>query len=85
MKVILSVAVAMALVALPATAGPRCAVSGTQKPMWVIARDFEEAGGRIREMKVNRGCYELYRTQGGTRVEMYFHTVSGAVLYRRID
>lgn len=53
--------------------------------MWEVARGFEEAGGKIREMKVSDGCYEIYGTNGQQKLEIYYDPSSGAELEREAD
>ena len=71
--------------AAPAFADPSCKGSGTSMPMWQVAKGFEEAGGKIREMKVSDGCYEIYGTNGETKLEIYYDPANGAELQRESD
>ena len=54
-------------------------------PMWQVAKTFEEAGGKIRELKVSDGCYEIYGTNGETKLEIYYDPATGAELQRESD
>ena len=71
--------------AAPALAGPDCSAMQATKPMWEIAKAFEEAGGTIREMKVSDGCYEIYGTAGEKKLEIYYDPSTGAELEREED
>lgn len=74
-----------ALAALPAAAGPACALTETSLPMWQVAKAFEDQGGKIRQMKLSDGCYEIYGTEGDNRVEIYFDPADGHVLEREVE
>lgn len=78
-------ALPLTLLAVPAFAGPDCSAMAQTKPMWEVARSFEEAGGQIREMKVSDGCYEIYGTNGKQKLEIYFDPSTGAELERETD
>lgn len=78
-------ALPFALLAVPALAGPDCSGMTQSKPMWEVARGFEEAGGRIREMRVSDGCYEIYGVNGKQKLEIYFDPSTGAELEREVD
>lgn len=80
-----AVAVAAPLLAAPAYAGPDCSKITASLPMWQIAKGFEEAGGKIRQMKVSDGCYEIYGTNGAEKLEIYYDPSSGAELEREVD
>jgi hypothetical protein len=82
MRNILIAALPLALLAGPAFAGPDCENMAATTPMWQVARAFEEAGGTIRDMKVEDGCYEIKGDQGGKRVEVYFSPSTGAEIER---
>jgi hypothetical protein len=71
--------------AAPAFADPSCKSADATVPMWQIAKGFEEAGGKIREMKVSDGCYEIYGTNGKTKLEIYYDPATGAELQRESD
>lgn len=80
-----TLALPIALAAIPAAAGPNCSRSETSLPMWQIAKNFEDQGGVIRQMKVSDGCYEIYGTEGENRVEIYFDPANGDVLEREVE
>ncbi|HRO11486.1 PepSY domain-containing protein [Amaricoccus sp.] len=71
--------------AAPALADPSCKGTEATMPMWQVAKAFEDAGGKIREMKVSDGCYEIYGTNGETKLEIYYDPASGAELQRESD
>lgn len=77
---------ALSLIALglaaPAFADPSCKGTEATMPMWQVAKGFEEAGGKIREMKVSDGCYEIYGTNGKAKLEIYYDPASGAELQK---
>ncbi len=83
MRTIKTLALGIAALALaaPAFADPTCKADATI-PMWQIAKTFEEAGGKIREMKVSDGCYEIYGSNGKTKLEIYYDPTTGAELQR---
>jgi hypothetical protein len=82
MRKFLIAALPLSLLAAPAFAGPDCENMAASTPMWQVARAFEEAGGTIRDMKVEDGCYEIKGDQGGKRVEVYFNPSTGAEIER---
>lgn len=82
MRKYLITALPLALLAAPAFAGPDCAGVEAKTPMWRVAQSFEEAGGVIRDMKVEDGCYEIKGEQGGKRLEIYFDPSTGVELER---
>jgi hypothetical protein len=84
-RILLPLAIPLALAALPALAGPKCAASENPMPMWQVAMGFEEEGGKIRQMKLSDGCYEIVGTEGDSKVEIYFDPTSGVVLEREDD
>ncbi len=84
MKTLALSLLALAL-AVPAFADPSCKETEPTMPMWQVAKGFEDAGGTIREMKVSDGCYEIYGTNGETRLEIYYDPASGAELQREGD
>jgi hypothetical protein len=75
-------ALPLVLIAAPVLAGPDCEGMAKSMPMWQVAKGFEEAGGTIRDMKVEDGCYEIKGDQAGKRVEVYFNPSTGAELDR---
>jgi hypothetical protein len=75
-------ALPLAALAMPAFAGPDCTGTAATLPMWQVAKAFEEAGGKIREMKVSDGCYEIYGKNGDRKLEIYYDPATGAELER---
>jgi hypothetical protein len=75
-------ALPLALLSTPVLAGPDCRTVEARTPMWEVAKAFEEAGGVIRDMKVEDGCYEIKGEQGGVKLEIYFDPASGVELER---
>lgn len=75
----------LVLLAAPAFAGPDCSNTPASMPMWQVAKQFEDGGGSIREMKVSDGCYEVYGTNGDEKLEIYFDPSTGAELERVAD
>ncbi len=73
---------AAVLAAAPAFAGPDCGNMEAKAPMWQAAKSFEEAGGSIRDMKVEDGCYEIKGEQDGKKVEIYYDPSTAAELDR---
>lgn len=78
----LMMAGAVLFAAAPAFAGPDCSGIAATMPMWQIAQAFENADGKIATMKVSDGCYEIYGSQAGVEVEIYFDPSTGAELER---
>ncbi|MFO1106841.1 MAG: PepSY domain-containing protein [Amaricoccus sp.] len=64
--------------AAPAFAEPSCKAVATPLPMWQVAKNFEEAGGQITNLKVTNGCYEIYGKSDGKKVELFFDPETGA-------
>ena len=85
MKLTLIAALPLALLAAPAFAGPDCEGAVASTKMWEVAKTFEEAGGVIRDMKVEDGCYEIKGDQGGKKLEIYYDPATGAELERVAD
>lgn len=85
MRRILAIAFPVVLVAGAASADPDCSKMAATSPMWQIAKTFEEQGGKIREMKVSDGCYEIYGSQNDKKVEIYFSPTDGSELQREED
>ena len=81
----LALGLAAATLAAPAFAGPDCSKMPATLPMWQVAKSFEEAGGKIREMKVSDGFYEIYGTNGDEKLEIYYDPSNGAELERETD
>ncbi len=67
--------------AVPALAEPECSPANA-KPMWEAVKTFEDAGGVVENAKVNQGCYEIYGTQDGEDVEVFYDPDTGAELER---
>jgi hypothetical protein len=84
-KTLIAAALPLAFIAAPAFAGPDCGAAARTTPMWQVAKSFEEAGGAIREMKIEDGCYEIKGYQAEHRVEVYFDPTSGVELERETD
>lgn len=76
---------AAALTAAPAFAGPDCGDMAATAPMWQAAKSFEEAGGKIRDMKVEDGCYEIKGDQNGKKVEIYYNPSTAVEIEREED
>ena len=85
MKTFALTLLALGMAAVPALADPSCKGVEATMPMWQVAKGFEEAGGKIREMKVSDGCYEIYGTNGQQKLEIYYDPTSGAELEREAD
>ena len=81
----LALGLAAATLAAPAFAGPDCSKMPATLPMWQVAKSFEEAGGKIREMKVTDGCYEIYGANSTEKLEIYYNPTTGAELERETD
>lgn len=73
---------ALAALAAPAFAGPDCGGMAADTPMWRVAKSFEDAGGVIRDMKLEDGCYEIKGEHAGARVEVYFNPTTGEEMQR---
>ncbi len=82
---ILAALAALPLLAAPALAGPDCEGKAMTTPMWQVAKSFEEAGGTIRDMKVEDGCYEIKGEADGRKYEIYFDPATGAEIERVED
>jgi hypothetical protein len=85
MRRILALAVPAVLLAGAASADPDCSKMTATLPMWQVAQAFETAGGKIRELKVSDGCYEIYGMQNDKKVEIYYSPVDGSELQREED
>jgi hypothetical protein len=75
MKSIIAVAaLALPLVAGSAQASNKCAVPQAEwQPQAALQQKLEGEGWKIRKIKVDDGCYEVYGTDGkGQRMEAYF-------------
>lgn len=78
------VAAALAFMTGTAAAGPTC--TSEPKDKWLNAGEMKakiaQLGYKFKVFKVTTGnCYEIYgHDASGTRVEVYFHPVTGAVV-----
>lgn len=81
----LALGITALILAAPAFAGPNCKATDATMPMWHVAKGFEDAGGKIHEMKVSDGCYEIYGVNGRTKLEIYYDPATGAELQRESD
>jgi hypothetical protein len=61
-----------------AFAGDTCSVPQAEwQPEQALRQKLETAGWKINRIKINRGCYEVYGTDGnGNRAETYFNPKS---------
>ncbi len=82
MKFAFLAALPLAAFAVPAFAGPDCADMAREAPMWQAAKAFEEAGGTIRDMKLEDGCYEIKGDMAGKKVEVYYSPATAEELER---
>lgn len=84
----MKVATLAALMTLSATAAfaePTCTApaQGTAAPVWQAIKSFEDAGGTVQSFKINDGnCYEIYGTQKGAKMEVFFDPATAAELDR---
>ena len=59
--------------AAPVFAEPACTPGAEVKPVWESIKAFEDQGGVVISFKINDGaCYEIYGTQDGTNMEVFF-------------
>jgi hypothetical protein len=75
MKSLIAVAaLALALVAGSAQASDKCAVPQAEwQPREALQQKLEGEGWKVKKIKVDDGCYEVYGTDGaGKRMEAYF-------------
>lgn len=80
------VAVAAALAAPTAFAGPKCtdAPRGTWMPEKSMQERITKAGYTIDKFKVSGTCYEIYgKDKTGRRVEIYYDPTDGRVVKER--
>ena len=77
MRYLMTAALPLAILAGPALAEPSCAPQAAVKPMWRIAKTFEDAGGTIQQMKTTNGCYEIYGHRNDRRAEVFFDPNTG--------
>lgn len=80
MKKTFACAALAATLALPLTAGAvlasdKCAVPQAEwQPQQALQQKLEADGWKIKKIKVDDGCYEVYGTDAaGKRTEAYFH------------
>jgi hypothetical protein len=70
--------------ATPALAGPQC--TDLPEAQWLTKEQMivhiEKLGHTVEVFKKTKGnCYEIYgRDKSGTRVEVYFHPITGKVV-----
>ncbi len=83
----LSAALATAVFAATAFAGPQC--TKEPKDKWMPEKDMkakiEAQGYKIKVFKTTAGsCYEIYgRDKDGKKVEIYFNPVDGTIVKQR--
>lgn len=82
------VAVAAALAAPAAFAGPKC--TEAPRDQWIPEKTMQEritkAGYTIDKFKVSGTCYEIYgKDKNGRRVEIYYDPTDGRVVKERDD
>lgn len=84
LKKMLASLVAFALAPSVVLAGPTCTGDAPMKPMWEVAKSYEEKGGKIKLMKETKdGCFEIYGIEkDDTKVEIYFDPRTGEELER---
>ncbi len=83
-------ALAAATVAVPAFAGDSVDCGSAPKSEWMsveaVAAKFEADGYKVREVKVEDSCYEVYAIdKTGARVETYINPATAAVVETRTD
>ena len=81
-------AVAVALVAPAAIAGPKC--TDAPQSQWLPQKTMQDritkAGYTIDKFKVSGTCYEIYgKDKNGRRVEIYYDPTDGSVVKERDD
>ena len=79
-------AVAVALVAPAAIAGPKC--TDAPQSQWLPQKTMQDritkAGYTIDKFKVSGTCYEIYgKDKNGRRVEIYYDPTDGRVVKER--
>jgi hypothetical protein len=82
------VAVATALLAPAAIAGPKCTDAPRSK--WMPEKTLQDrithAGYAIDKFKISGSCYEIYgKDKAGNRVEIYYDPTDGRVVKERIN
>ncbi|RUS60562.1 PepSY domain-containing protein [Pseudorhodobacter sp. E13] len=77
---------AFTALAAPVLAEPACTPGETLKPVWESLKSFEDEGGKVLAFKINDGgCYEIYGTLNGTKMEVFFDPNTGTELDRIAD
>jgi hypothetical protein len=78
----LAAAFATSLAAGTALASDKCSVPQAEwQPQEALQQKLEGDGWKIKKIKVDDGCYEVYGTDGqGKRMEVYFDPKSFAVV-----
>lgn len=84
MKALFASATVLMLAATQVQAGPRC--TDSNQDSWIPAdkmqQQIKDQGYTIKKFKVTSGgCYEIYGwDKAETKVEVYFHPVSGDIV-----
>lgn len=78
----LAAGLALFLVAGAASASDKCRVPQAEwQPQQALQQKLENEGWKIKKIKVDDGCYEVYGTDAtGKRMESYFDPKSFAVV-----
>jgi hypothetical protein len=85
-KILILTASAMTLAAAtPALAGAGDPTCDSANAKWMseaaIAAKATEKGYKVRSIKTEKGCYEVYGvSKSGQRAEIFFHPVSGEIV-----
>lgn len=81
------VASAAALSAGAAFAGEKCNVPVSEwRPRQELEKKMLAEGWKIRQLKTEDGCYEIYGTdRQGRRVEAYFNPKTFAIVKSKVD
>ena len=67
----------------PVFAEPACTPGTDLKPVWESMKAFETEGGTVIAFKTNSGgCYEIYGSLNGTKMEVFFDPNTGEELDR---
>ena len=80
--IFLSAALGAALAAGPALASDKCSVPKVDwQPQQALQQKLEGEGWKIKKIKVDDSCYEVYGTDAaGKRLEVYFDPKTFAVV-----
>lgn len=80
--IFLFTALGVALAAGPALASEKCSVPKADwQPRQALQQKLESEGWKIKKIKVDDGCYEVYGTDAaGKRLEVYFDPKTFAVV-----